>query len=214
MSAVAVSEEDLELDIDAISSNFRKCMAKNGCLYLDRYISAYHEVHNLLSRLGPVLAPLSADVRQKLVQLDCLRKGGAGTSYSTAEAMMEYETTGGLLTEDRTGNGCRTLLRLHRTLEFVCEFLRELCRLTDEERMTGACQAAYRRTLAAHHPWLGQKAALLAMYAMGTRGDTMMKLAPPSPRLDDQLSECADAMRQVHRQTQELLEHYQLTGLP
>ena len=60
--------------------------------------------------------------------------------------------------------------------EFVSEFLRELCRLSDEERLAAGCQAAYRRTLAAHHPWLAQKAALLAMYALGSRGETLLKV--------------------------------------
>ena len=70
----------------------------------------------LLVRLGPVFLPLARDVLQKLVQLDCLRKGGAGTSYTTIEAMMEYETAGDQLTLNSAGNGCRTLLRLHRSL--------------------------------------------------------------------------------------------------
>ena len=70
----------------------------------------------LLVRLGPVFAPLARDVLQKLVQLDCLRKGGAGSSYATAEGMVEYETAGDQLTLNSAGNGCRTLLRLHRNL--------------------------------------------------------------------------------------------------
>ena len=70
----------------------------------------------LLVRLSPVFGPLARDVLQKLVQLDCLRKGGAATSYVTAESMMEYETAGDQLTLNSAGNGCRTLLRLHRNL--------------------------------------------------------------------------------------------------
>ena len=44
MSFINVSEED-DFDVGAITSNMKKCLAKNGCLYLDPYISAYHEVH-------------------------------------------------------------------------------------------------------------------------------------------------------------------------
>ena len=58
----------------------------------------------------------------------------------------------------------------------MAELLGELCRLSDEDRLAAGCQAAYRRTLAAHHPWLAQKAALLAMFALGTRGETLLKV--------------------------------------
>ena len=65
-------------------------------------------------RLGPVFVPLAHDVLQKLMQLDCLRKGGAGTSYVTIEGMLEYETAGGQVAGD--DGGWRLLLRLHRSL--------------------------------------------------------------------------------------------------
>ncbi|XP_043238894.1 ceramide-1-phosphate transfer protein-like [Amphibalanus amphitrite] len=215
MSFTNVSEDD-DFDVNAITSNMKKCMAKNGCLYLDPYISAYHDIHKLLVRLGPVFVPLAHDVLQKLLQLDCLRKGGAGTSYATVEGMIEFETAGGELGgDDIGGGGCRLLVRLHRNLEFVSEFLRELSHTPDEERLSAGCQAAYRRTLAAHHPWLAQKAALLAMYALGTRGETLLKLGTPSALHGDDmgLSQCADLLREVHGQTQQLLEAHRLTEL-
>ncbi|XP_037089108.1 glycolipid transfer protein domain-containing protein 2-like isoform X2 [Pollicipes pollicipes] len=103
-----------------------------------------------------------------------------------------------------------------RAAAFVTELLRELCRLSDEERLAPACQAAYRRTLAVHHPWLGRNAALLAMYALGTRGDTLLKLRTPSAGLGDDLglAQCVDVLHTVHSQTEELFEEHQLTQLP
>ena len=59
---------------------------------------------------------VGSDVHQKLVQLECLRKGGASDNYVTIEHMILYEKENGVFESDKTGNGCRTLLRLHRAL--------------------------------------------------------------------------------------------------
>lgn len=66
--------------------------------------------------LGTVFGFVGSDVQQKLVQLECLRKGGAGEHYATVQQMMSWERESGLLESDKAGNGCRTLLRLHRAL--------------------------------------------------------------------------------------------------
>ena len=66
--------------------------------------------------LGTVFGFVGSDVHQKLVQLQCLRKGGAADSYVTIEQMIIYEKENGIFESDKTGNGCRTLLRLHRAL--------------------------------------------------------------------------------------------------
>ena len=73
--------------------------------------------------LGTVFGFVGSDVHQKLVQLECLRKGGASDSYLTVESMILYEKENGIFESDKAGNGCRTLLRLHRALGEMMEIV-------------------------------------------------------------------------------------------
>ncbi|XP_037075912.1 ceramide-1-phosphate transfer protein-like [Pollicipes pollicipes] len=211
--------EDTKFDIAKVLANFKKCREDNvGSLTLEGYIAGYHELHKFFGQLGAVFGFVGSDVQQKLVQLECLRKSGAAESYVTVQAMMDYEKNNGILESDKAGNGCRTLLRLHRALAFIADFLRELHDRADEQKMASVCQDSYKRTLAVHHPWLVQKGALLAMYTLGTRGDIVAKAVGEDPAEREQgkatLLECVDTMQDVYNTMQGLYEANGLADLP
>ncbi|GBP11316.1 hypothetical protein EVAR_71177_1 [Eumeta japonica] len=60
---------------------------------------------------------------------------------------MSYEVDANLLTDTKYVSGCRTLLRLHRGLEFVYEFLNRL-EFVESDKVHGCCKTAYEATLA------------------------------------------------------------------
>ena len=50
-------------------------------------------------------------------------------------------------------SGSRTLLRLHRALEYITEFLGKLEELEDETYLSQVSKDAYEGTLMKYHPW-------------------------------------------------------------
>ena len=53
-------------------------------------------------------------------------------------------------------SGSRTLLRLHRALEYIAEFLASLEALEDETYLGQVSKDAYEKTLMKYHPWIVQ----------------------------------------------------------
>ena len=53
-------------------------------------------------------------------------------------------------------SGSRTLLRLHRALEYIAEFLGHLEALEDETYLGQVSKDAYEKTLMKYHPWIVQ----------------------------------------------------------
>merc|ERR1711868_242244 len=76
------------------------------------------------------------------------------------------------------GSGSRTLLRLHRALEYITEFLGRLEPLEDEAYLSTVSREAYEKTLMKYHPWIVQKAAKLAMGMLPTKVRTSKKGFP------------------------------------
>lgn len=52
---------------------------------------------------------------------------------------------------------------------FIALFLEELFQLKSEDKLSSACQKTYSSTLGQYHPWIIQKAAIMAMYALPTK---------------------------------------------
>lgn len=95
-----------------------------------------------------------------------------GHSYNTVGAMVLHE----LNSAQRPGT--MALLRLHRALELILEFMDRLSKSSDGQKTSGIAADVYSRTMAKHDTWLVQKLAGVAMYTLPTRKvllDTMCK---------------------------------------
>ena len=53
-------------------------------------------------------------------------------------------------------SGSRTLLRLHRALEYITAFLGNMEALEDEAYLSVVSREAYEKTLMKYHPWIVQ----------------------------------------------------------
>ncbi|XP_059406374.1 ceramide-1-phosphate transfer protein-like [Carassius carassius] len=94
--------------------------------------------------------------------------------YTSVRSMIKWELENGLVDfHKQTNSGCRTLLRLHRALLWLQNFLLELGKDTTEgehlRSPSDLCKETYQRTLAHHHTWWVRKAAELAFLAMPER---------------------------------------------
>lgn len=164
--------------------------------------------------MGSVFSFVSSDLKQKIEILIEL-SGKDEQNYTTVKSMIEYEKENKLLEKADYVNGARTLLRLHRGLDFIREFLRQLGDLSDGEKTSSCCQDAYNKTLAKHHPWVIRKAAVVAMYTMPTRELLFKKVCGDNVQRNiDVLPKMLEVTAYVFSRTHNLFEVYQLHTLP
>lgn len=127
--------------------------------------------------MGTVFGFVSSDVKSKLdILVELLESDETGTCYVSIKTMMLYEKDEGLFEKKDYVSGSRTLLRLHRGLDFIRVFLRSLGELQHSDRTSYVCQQAYDQTLAQYHPWLIKKGARMAMYTMPNREQLLKRV--------------------------------------
>lgn len=92
-----------------------------------------------------------------------VEKSGCNPAYITIQSAIEYETKENLLRDTKRQSGARTILRLHRALEFLSALMLNLSKLNEDEETAPAARDAYSNTLAKHHPWTIRTIASFAM---------------------------------------------------
>lgn len=90
-------------------------------------------------------------------------KGGCNPAYLTIQSAIEYETKENLLRDSKRQSGARTILRLHRALEFLSMMMLNLSKLDEDSETAPAARDAYSNSLAQHHPWTIRTIASIAM---------------------------------------------------
>lgn len=109
---------------------------------------------------------VTSDLETKIGLLEGYRnteKGGCNPAYLTIQSAIEYETKENLLRDSKRQSGARTVLRLHRALEFLSALMLNLSKLDDAAETAPAAREAYSNTLAKHHPWTIRTIASFAM---------------------------------------------------
>lgn len=61
-------------------------------------------------------------------------------------------------------------------LDFIRNFLAELYKLEDQDKLQEVCKETYNRTLAQYHTWIIRNAATLAMHLLPTKQDLVKKV--------------------------------------
>jgi hypothetical protein len=116
--------------------------------------------------LGSVFSFVQTDVREKVTILRDLHASHTD-SYHSVKKMTTTEC--GIATAGTSPRGSRTLLRLHRALEFLIAFVTAVRESEKETKMAALCRDAYKRTLAKHHPWIVRQSVHLASYTLSSR---------------------------------------------
>merc|ERR1712130_407102 len=78
--------------------------------------------------------------------------------YQNIKSMIDYEVEHDLIKTKKKDDpsGSRTLLRLHRALEYIVAFLANMEDLEDEAYLSTVSREAYEKTLMKYHPWIVQ----------------------------------------------------------
>ncbi|XP_071578683.1 ceramide-1-phosphate transfer protein [Temnothorax nylanderi] len=201
-------------DLRTVHDHFDQALVENDDVDLKAYLEAYNELYKFFQLMGSVFSFVSSDLKQKIDTLtDLINKDTQ--NYTTIKSMIEYERENKLLEKANFVNGARTLLRLHRGLDFIREFLQQLNDLTDIDKTVCCCQDAYNKTLAKHHPWVIRKAAIVAMYTMPTREALFKKVCGENVQRNiDVLPKMLEVTADVFNRTDSIYKTYQLHTLP
>ncbi|XP_034951723.1 ceramide-1-phosphate transfer protein [Chelonus insularis] len=199
-------------DLHIVHDNFDRALVEGDDVDIKAYLEAYNELYKFFQLMGTVFSFVSSDLKQKIDILNELLKEN---KYQTIKSMIDHEKENKLLEKGDYTNGSRTLLRLHRGLDFIREFLRQLGDLKDSEKTSSCCQDAYNKTLAKHHPWVIKKAAIVAMYTMPTREVLFKKVCGDEVQRNiDILPKMLEVTADIFNRTHNLYELHGLHSLP
>jgi len=212
-----MSSRNKKFDLLFVQKQLSACYEKTPKLDMDSYIKAYTEFNKFFGLMGTVFGFVASDVTSKIEILQNFRQGANGDKFETIEQMILYEEKEKLFDDSKYVSASRTLLRLHRALLFIALFLEELGNIGADDKLVGSCQKTYSATLGKFHPWIVQKAALMAMYALPTKQGLLNRIKDPSETEEfyaDLLPKAVSAMKEVYNRTQKYYEDHNLLELP
>lgn len=214
------SHGPVEFNLELLHRHFADCLKPDGTVDIDLYALGFEEIYKFLNLLGTVFGWVASDVHHKLATIAQHRKGSAGTHYETINTMVDYEIKEKLIKPKakETTSGTRNLLRLHRALEFISKFLHDLPAMEMADKCCTPAQAAYKQTLIKYHPWVVQKAALMAMHMLPTKVDLIRNICEETDEAiahaTETLIKAVKAMDDVFNRTQEIYQTHNLLDLP
>ena len=161
---------------------------------------------------------VTSDVVAKLQTLEEYLNSEEGEHYETIHSMVEYElgSNPNLRTSGKKeATGARTLLRLHRALNFCSKLSEGVANVKMDEKMSTMAWDVYNEALAPYHMWLIRKGVGVAMYALPTKQNLYEKSGLTSEEEGNQLMlEAAKSMEPVYNSVQKLYEEHDLLELP
>lgn len=211
---------DTSFSLVTLEEGFAKCLEESK-LSVDPYLQGYRELYKFLTMLGTVFGWVASDVKAKIDILQKYLEGKNKEKYQNVKEMIVYECDEGLIKTNKKDDpsGSRTLLRLHRALEYIIAFLSAAQKLSDEDKCSVVSRTAYEETLMKYHPWVVQKAAKLAMGLLPTKKGLVEKICPSGDpeemeKVNALLKKAIDAMQKVYDVCQEFYKEKDLLEIP
>uniref|UniRef100_A0A3Q2CLD7 Ceramide-1-phosphate transfer protein-like n=1 Tax=Cyprinodon variegatus TaxID=28743 RepID=A0A3Q2CLD7_CYPVA len=181
---------------------------------------------DFMESLGTMVSLFSQKVKEKteLIRELSLKHGlefQRESVYRSVRSMVEGELKAGQVNFSyRTDSGCRTLLRLHRSLLWLKMMLEGLSKGPDSEgryKTTGVfcSRDAYKVALAPHHPWMLRQAAEIVFLALPDREYFLQLVCvKKQEEATPVLRIIIQALSVVHTRTQRILKKYDMLELP
>ncbi|XP_077357482.1 ceramide-1-phosphate transfer protein isoform X2 [Festucalex cinctus] len=182
---------------------------------LEPYLQSWDQLIAFMESLGPVVSFFSQEVNDKMGLIRQLAR-----AYRSVRSMVEAELHEGVVDfSHRSDSGCRTLLRLHRSLLWLAMTLDGLTHGPDPHgrlKTPGELgRDAYQVALAPHHSWVLRQAAELVFLALPER-EYFLRLvcAQNQQEAEPVLRVIIRALQRVHGATQRILEQHGMLDLP
>ncbi|XP_066996686.1 ceramide-1-phosphate transfer protein [Anabrus simplex] len=204
-------------NLEVVHDAFVKSLSVDGDVDMDNYLVAYRELYKFFQLMGSVFGFVGSDVKSKIEILEEFRKGKDQAHYVTFRTMITYERDADLLRKSDFTSGSRTLLRLHRGLDFIRLFLERVGELKCDDKTTTVCQEAYNETLAKYHPWIIRKGAIVAMYSLPNRNGLLQKVCGSPAEIEkatQTLPRMLEATKEAYLRTDSIYTEFNLHDLP
>ncbi|KAM3959252.1 ceramide-1-phosphate transfer protein [Aphomia sociella] len=208
---------DNSLDLHYVHQSFQRSLKENDDVVIEAYIDGYNELVKFLNLIGTVFSFVSSDVKSKIKVMEKHKEGENAVYYESFKKMMKYEKETSLHEKNGFVSGSRTMLRLHRGLDFIRLFLKRLHDSDDAANTCTTCQGSYNETLAEFHPWYIRKAATLAMHTLPTRPDLLKKIFGTDESLTAALTvlpQMLSSCDEVYNRVQQLYTDFEFHELP
>merc|ERR1711962_1256368 len=139
---------EADFSLELLTQHFNDSTSIPG-LHLASYVKGYREVYKFLNLLGTVFGWVGSDVWAKIVTLQKYLDGTNKDNYQNIKEMINYEMEHDLIKTKKRDDpsGSRTLLRLHRALEYIIAFLHKLDDIQDADLCSVISVEAYEATL-------------------------------------------------------------------
>lgn len=214
----------------------KSSLADADDILLEPYLQSWDQLLNFMESLGTMVSLFSQKVKEKVVLIRELslkhsaeahgKRGPSDSSglkkgaYRSVRSMVGAELKAGLVDFTwRTDSGCRTLLRLHRSLLWLKLMLEGLTEGPDAEgryKTPGELgREAYKVALAPHHPWMLRQAAEVVFLALPDRQYFLQLVCVTNQEeAVPVLHTIIHALMLVHTQTQRILAEHNMLELP
>ena len=165
---------------------------------------------------GRLFGFVADELEGKIKILKTHRKAEHSNAYETIQSMVEFEIANdSTKVKGHLPSGSRTLLRLHRALEFIICFMDHISKSKDTDKTSDIAYEVYHKTLAKYHPWVIQKMAGLAMYMLPSRRQLIETMCRHNyEKVSELLTDVVKAGQPIYDITQQLYESHQLLDLP
>nr|XP_018898838.1 PREDICTED: ceramide-1-phosphate transfer protein isoform X1 [Bemisia tabaci] len=162
-------EHECIFDLDRVRDIFKASLVGAEDVDLDQYLEGFKELIKFCDLMGSMFSFVSSEISEKIKVLEDLRNGEQRDDFATLFTMTDFETTQKLLVKKDYTSGSRTLLRLHRGLDFIRTFLEKLGKLNPDDSTSSIGREAYTKTLASYHSFFIRQGAYIAMYTLPTQ---------------------------------------------
>ncbi|XP_044750252.1 ceramide-1-phosphate transfer protein [Coccinella septempunctata] len=204
-------------DLEIVRDNFRLAKVEDDDVNLELYLKSFDELNKFFCLLGTIFGFVKSELAGKMSILrDFLSKPDEAHHFSTVLKMVEYEKEHNLLEKDDYVSGSRTLLRLHRSLEFIQAFLKSINDLKENESTSGPCVKAYDDTLGHHHSFLVRTGAKIAMYTLPTKHQLLSNVCGNEENIkkaEEILPETLEITSEIYNRIQKIYEDRDLLSL-
>ncbi|XP_013393975.1 ceramide-1-phosphate transfer protein [Lingula anatina] len=212
-----MSEHKKDFDLEVVLEALKSCKQDDDTISLKSYLTAYHELCRFFKLIGRIFAFVAHDLQDKIEILEHHMSLNP-EPYSSVQTMIQYEVENNITKVKVRGqrpSGSRTLLRLHRALEFIIKFMKRLAESDEDEKTSHIASEVYRETLANYHPWLVQKMAVFVMYTLPSHKDLIeMMCKHEYKEVLRLLSEVTEEAEPIYDVVQEIFKENDLLQLP
>ncbi|XP_030625435.1 ceramide-1-phosphate transfer protein [Chanos chanos] len=216
---MADTSEEQKFSLREVLDSFRACLSENKEIFIEDYIAGWRGLVRFLNSLGSVFSFITKDAVAKIQIMGNHLKSENREHYVTFQSMVKYELENEQVEFHKRGNlyesGCRTILRLHRGLQWLQLFLDRLRTSTEDSKTSVMCSEAYNESLAKYHPWIIRKAAGVAFCALPGRPTffEVMNVGTPE-QVVAMLGEAVPLIAEVYNITEELYAQHNMLDLP